>query len=104
VCVVIFVIVFGAMFWSLFKHRRSMGAKAAQFHENTTIEIIWTVVPLVVLVAMAWPATKTMLAMKDAANADISIKVTALQWRWDYDYQAEGVHFVSTLSTPRHQS
>jgi cytochrome c oxidase subunit 2 len=81
VCVVIFFIVFGAMFWSLYKHRRSMGAKAAQFHENTTVEIIWTVVPLVVLVAMAWPATKTMLEMKDASNSDISIKVTALQWR-----------------------
>jgi cytochrome c oxidase subunit 2 len=91
------------MFWSLYKHRRSMGAKAAQFHENTTVEIIWTVVPLVVLVAMAWPATKTMLEMKDASNSDISIKVTALQWRWEYDYQQDGVHFVSNLSTPRDQ-
>ena len=103
VCVVIFFIVFGAMFWSILKHRRSVGAKAAQFHENTTIEIIWTVVPLVVLVAMAWPATKTMLAMKDASNPDMSIKVTAYQWRWEYDYQNDGVRFFSNLSTPRDQ-
>jgi cytochrome c oxidase subunit 2 len=103
VCVGIFVIVFGAMFWSVFKHRRSVGAKAAQFHENTTIEVIWTVVPLVVLVAMAWPATKTMLAMKDASNADITVKVTAYQWRWEYDYLQDGVRFNSNLSTPRDQ-
>ncbi len=103
VCVVIFFIVFGAMFWSIFKHRRSAGAKAAQFHENTTIEIIWTIVPLVVLVSMAWPATRTMLEMKDASNADMSIKVTAYQWRWEYDYQQDGVRFYSSLSTPRDQ-
>lgn len=103
VCVVIFVVVFGAMFWSVFKHRRSKGAKAAQFHENTLVEIIWTLIPLVVLVAMAWPATKTMLSMKDASNADISIKVTAYQWRWEYDYQKEGVRYLSNLSTPRDQ-
>jgi len=103
VCVAIFFIVFGAMFWSVFKHRRSVGAKAAQFHENTTIEIIWTVVPLVVLVAMAWPATKTMLAMKDASNADVTIKVTAYQWRWEYDYLQEGVRFFSSLATPHDQ-
>ena len=103
VCVAIFFIVFGAMFWSLFKHRRSQGAVPAQFHENTTIEVIWTLVPLIVLVAMAWPATRTMLEMKDASNADIAIKVTAYQWRWDYDYQQEGLHFVSNLSTPRDQ-
>ena len=103
VCVAIFFIVFGVMFWSIFKHRRSLGAKAAQFHENTTIEIIWTIVPLVVLVAMAWPATRTMLEMKDASGADMTVKVTALQWRWDYDYQQDGVRFVSNLSTPRDQ-
>src|SRR3954470_18522629 len=103
VCIVIFFVVFGAMFWSIWKHRRSVGAQAAQFHENTTIEIIWTVVPLVVLVAMAWPATKTMLEMKDASNADMSIKVTAYQWRWEYDYQQDGVRFFSNLSTPRDQ-
>ncbi|HZZ94053.1 MAG TPA: cytochrome c oxidase subunit II [Usitatibacter sp.] len=103
VCIVIFFVVFGAMFWSIFKHRKSAGAKAAQFHENTTIEIIWTIVPLVVLIAMAWPATRTMIEMKDASSADMSIKVTAYQWRWDYDYQQDGVHFISNLSTPRDQ-
>jgi cytochrome c oxidase subunit 2 len=103
VCIVIFFVVFGAMFWSILKHRRSVGAKAAQFHENTTIEVIWTIVPLVVLIAMAWPATRTMIEMKDASNADMSIKVTAYQWRWDYDYQQDGVHFISNLSTPRDQ-
>ncbi len=103
VCVAIFVIVFGAMFWSIFKHRRSQGAKAAQFHENTTVEIIWTLVPLIVLVGMAWPATKTMLEMKDASGADMAIKVTAYQWRWEYDYQQEGLRFLSNLSTPRDQ-
>jgi cytochrome c oxidase subunit II len=103
VCVAIFFIVFGAMFWSIFKHRKSAGAKAAQFHENTTIEVIWTIVPLVVLVAMAWPATRTMLEMKDASNADMAIKVTAYQWRWEYDYQQEGLRFISNLSTPRDQ-
>jgi cytochrome c oxidase subunit II len=103
VCVAIFFIVFGAMFWSVFKHRRSMGAKAAQFHENTTIEIIWTLVPLIVLVAMAWPATKTMLEMKDASGADMAVKVTAYQWRWEYDYQQEGFKYLSNLATPRDQ-
>ena len=103
VCVAIFFIVFGAMFWSIFKHRRSVGAKAAQFHENTTIEVIWTIIPLIVLVAMAWPATKTMLEMKDASSADMTVKVTALQWRWEYDYQQDGLRFVSNLSTPRDQ-
>lgn len=103
VCVVIFFVVFGAMFYSIFAHRRSVGAKAAQFHENTTIEIMWTIVPLVVLVAMAWPATRTMIEMKDAGNADMTIKVTALQWRWQYDYQQDGLSFISNLATPRDQ-
>ena len=103
VCVAIFIVVFGAMFWSIYKHRRSMGAKAAQFHENTTIEVIWTIIPFVILVGMAYPATKTVLSMKDASNADMSIKVTAYQWKWEYDYQQDGVRFFSNLSTPRDQ-
>src|SRR5205085_2190656 len=96
VCVAIFFIVFGAMFWSIYKHRRSMGAKAAQFHENTTIEIIWTIIPFVILVGMAYPATRTVLDMKDASNADISIKVTGYQWKWEYDYLTDGVRFFSS--------
>jgi cytochrome c oxidase subunit 2 len=103
VCVAIFVIVFGAMFWSIFKHRRSAGAKAAQFHENTTIEVIWTIVPFVILIGMAYPATKTVLDMKDASNADMSVKITAYQWKWEYDYQQDGVRFFANLSTPRDQ-
>ena len=103
VCVAIFFIVFGAMFWSIFKHRKSVGAKAAQFHENTTIEIIWTIVPFVILIGMAYPATRTVLDMKDASNADISVKVTAYQWKWEYDYQQDGVKFLSHLATPRDQ-
>jgi cytochrome c oxidase subunit 2 len=103
VCAAIFVVVFGAMFWSLFMHRRAMGAKAAQFHENTTVEILWTIIPFVILIGMAYPATKTVLDMKDASNPDISIKVTAFQWGWDYDYLKEGVRFTSLLSTPRNQ-
>ena len=103
VCVAIFIIVFGAMFWSIFHHRRSKGAKAAQFHENTTIEVIWTIVPFIVLIGMAYPATRTMLEMKDPSGYDMTVKVTAYQWRWQYDYPQDGVSFFSNLSTPRDQ-
>src|SRR3979409_34059 len=103
VCVAIFVIVFGAMFWSIFKHRRSVGAKAAQFHENTTIEVIWTIVPFIILIGMAYPATKTVLDMKDASNSDISVEIIAYQWKWEYKYLQEGVRFFANLSTPREQ-
>ena len=103
VCVAIFIVVFGAMFWSILRHRKSIGAKAAQFHENTTIEVIWTIVPFVILIAMALPATKTVLEMKDASNSDMSVKITAYQWKWEYDYQQDGVKFLSNLSTPRGQ-
>ena len=103
VCVAIFVIVFGAMFYSVFKHRKAAGAKAARFHENTTIEVIWTVIPFLILIGMAYPATRTVLDMKRTANADLTIKVTAYQWAWEYDYLHEGVKFNSLLSTPRAQ-
>ena len=103
VCVAIFFVVFGAMFWSIFRHRKSVGAKAAQFHENTTIEVIWTIVPFIILIGMAYPATKTVLDMKDASNADVSVKITAYQWKWEYDYQQDGVKFLSHLATPRDQ-
>lgn len=101
VCLAIFVVVFGVMFYSVFAHRKSKGAVAAHFHENTTIEIIWTLIPFLILGFMAWPATKTVLAMKDASNPDMTIKVTAYQWKWQYDYLNDGVKFYSTLSTPR---
>ena len=103
VCLGIFIIVFGAMFWSIFKHRKNAGAKAAQFHENTTIEVIWTIVPFVVLIGMAYPATRTMIEMKDTSGADMAIKVTGYQWRWEYDYQKDGIKLISNLATPRDQ-
>jgi cytochrome c oxidase subunit 2 len=82
VCGVIFVAVFGVMFWSVFVHRKSAGYKAATFHESTTVEILWTIVPVFILLGMAWPATKTILAMRDTSNADITIKATGYQWKW----------------------
>ena len=106
VCGVIFVAVFGVMFWSVFVHRKSAGHKAATFHESTTVEILWTIVPVFILLGMAWPATKTILAMRDTSNPDITIKVTGYQWKWGYDYlkgPGEGISFVSNLSTPQPQ-
>jgi cytochrome c oxidase subunit II len=104
ICCVIFVLVFGAMFYSIFKHRKSVGHKAEQFHENTTVEIVWTVVPLLILIGMAYPATKTVIQMKDTSNPDITIKATGYQWKWGYDYLAgegQGVKFFSSLATSR---
>ncbi|MBM3336303.1 MAG: cytochrome c oxidase subunit II [Betaproteobacteria bacterium] len=106
ICVAIFVAVFGVMFYSILKHRKSLGHKSASFHESTTVEIAWTVVPFVIVVLMALPATKTVVAMKDTSNADITIKATGMQWKWGYDYlkgDGEGVAFLSALSTPRDQ-
>ncbi len=101
ICVVIFVIVFGAMFYSIFKFRKSKGAKPdVNFHESTLIEIIWTTIPFVVLLFIAVPATKTILEMKDTSNPDISIKVTGSQWTWHYEYSAEDFGFYSNLATP----
>jgi cytochrome c oxidase subunit 2 len=103
-CTVIFVGVFGVMFYSVFAHRKSKGHKAAHFHESTTVEIIWTIVPFIIVVLMALPATRTVVAMKDTSNADVTIKVTGYQWKWGYDYvkgPGEGISFLSTLSTPR---
>ena len=103
-CTVIFVGVFGVMFYSVFAHRKSKGHKASHFHESTTVEIIWTIVPFIIVVLMALPATRTVVAMKDTSNADVTIKVTGYQWKWGYDYvkgPGEGINFLSTLSTPR---
>jgi len=105
-CTVIFVGVFSFMFWSVYAHRKSKGHQAAQFHENTTIEILWTVIPAVILVGIAWPTTRTVVAQKDTSNPDITIKVTGYQWKWGYDYvkgEGEGISFISTLATPRDQ-
>lgn len=106
ICVVIFLAVFGVMFYSILKHRKSLGHKAASFHESTTVEIAWTVVPFLIVILMALPATKTVVAMKDTSNADITIKATGMQWKWGYDYikgEGEGIAYYSALSTPRDQ-
>jgi len=103
---VLFVGVFGFMFWSCYAHRKSVGHKAAQFHENTTVEILWTVIPAIILVIIAIPVTKVVIAQKDTSNPDLTIKVTGMQWKWAYDYvngEGEGISFVSALSTPREQ-
>lgn len=106
ICLVIFILVFGVMFYSVFAHRKSKGAVAAQFHENTTVEVLWTIIPIFILLGMAWPATKTVIAMKDTSNPDITVKATGYQWKWGYDYikgEGEGIHFLSNLKTPQDQ-
>jgi len=100
ICVIIFVGVFGVMFYSLFKHRKSVGHQAEQFHENTVVEIVWTVVPFLILFFMAYPATKTILAMKDTSASELTIKVTGYQWKWNYDYLQDGFGYYSNLTTP----
>ena len=106
ICLAIFAAVFGVMFYSILKHRKSLGHKSATFHESTTVEIAWTVVPFLIVIGMALPATKTVVSMKDTSNADITIKATGMQWKWGYDYlkgEGEGISFLSALSTPRDQ-
>jgi cytochrome c oxidase subunit II len=106
VCLVIFIGVFGVMFYSVLKHRKDAGYKAANFHHSTTVEIIWTIIPFFILIGMAYPATKTIIAMKDTSSPDITIKTTGYQWKWGYDYligEGEGISFLSNLSTPRAQ-
>jgi len=106
ICLVIFLAVFGVMFYSILKHRKSLGHKSASFHESTGVEIAWTVVPFLIVIGMALPATKTVVAMKDTSNADLTIKVTGMQWKWGYDYlsgEGSGISFLSNLSTPHEQ-
>ncbi|HEX7971192.1 MAG TPA: cytochrome c oxidase subunit II [Thiobacillus sp.] len=99
----IFVVVFGTMFYSLLKHRKSLGHQAANFHENTTVEIIWTVIPFIILMGMAYPAAKVVIDMKDTSNPDMTVKITGYQWKWGYDYLNDGISFYSSLATPRDQ-
>ncbi|KJY90624.1 MULTISPECIES: cytochrome c oxidase subunit II [Pseudoalteromonas] len=101
ICCVIGVIVFGIMFWALIKHRKSKGVVAAQFHESTKVEILWTAIPFLILIGMAIPATKTLIAMEDTSKADLTIKVTGSQWKWHYEYMGHDVEFYSLLSTSK---
>jgi cytochrome c oxidase subunit II len=105
-CTVIFLAVFAVMFYSIWKHRKSVGHKAANFHESVTVEIIWTIVPFIIVILMALPATKVVVAMKDTTNADLTIKATGMQWKWGYDYikgEGEGIGFVSALDTSQRE-
>jgi len=104
ICTVAGVLVFGVIIWSIIFHRKSKGAKPAHFHENTTVEVVWTSIPLIILVAIAVPSTKTLLEYEDTTNSDLTIKATGWQWKWEYDYiddkvgDSQGIHFFSSLS------
>jgi len=101
-CTVIFVGVFAVMFYSIWKHRKSVGHKAANFHESVVVEVIWTIVPFLIVIVMALPATKVLVAQKDTTNADLTIKATGYQWKWGYDYitgEGQGLGFISTLDS-----
>ncbi len=101
-CTVIFLLVFGVMFYSILKHRKSVGHKAANFHESATVEVVWTLIPFIIVILMALPATKVLVASKDTGNADLTIKATGYQWKWGYDYlngEGSGVSFLSTLDS-----
>ena len=105
ICVVIGIVVFGAMTYSIINHRKSKGAVPAEFHESTTLEILWTIIPFVILIAMAMPATKVLIDMEDVSNPDMSVKITGYQWKWHYDYnvgeKAEDVSYFSNITTPK---
>lgn len=106
ICTVIFIAVFGVMFYSIWKHRKSQGAKAANFHESVKVEVAWTVAPFIIVILMALPATKVLVAQKDTTNADLTIKATGYQWKWGYDYlsgEGEGLAFISTLDSAQRQ-
>ena len=106
VSVIICVIVFGAIFWSILRHRRSQGAVAADFHESTAVEITWTIIPFLIVVGLGAAATQEVIAQKDTSNAYLTVKATGYQWKWGYDYlkgEGEGISFLSNLSTPREQ-
>ncbi|WP_250460563.1 cytochrome c oxidase subunit II [Microbulbifer litoralis] len=103
ICVGIGVVVFGVMFYSMWRHRKSKGYKAAQFHESTAVELVWTIVPTLILIGMAVPATKTLYDIYDTKEADLDIMITGYQWKWKYDYLGSDVSFFSNLATPRSQ-
>jgi cytochrome c oxidase subunit 2 len=106
VCVVIFVAVFGVMFYSILKHRKSLGAKSANFHESVAVEIAWTIVPFIIVTGMGFAATRTVVAQKDTTNADLTIKATGYQWKWGYDFlkgDGAGISFLSTLDVAQRE-
>lgn len=103
ICVAIGVVVFGVMFYSIFKHRKSKGAVAQQFHESTTVEIIWTIVPVLILIGMCIPATKTLIEMYDTSESEVDIKITGYQWKWRYEYLGTDIDFFSNMSTPKEE-
>lgn len=92
------ILVFGVLFYSVFHHRKSKGVVPATFHHNTTAEIVWTIIPILILVGMAIPATKTLIFMEQTGDADITVKVTGYQWKWKYDYMEDGISFFSALA------
>lgn len=99
ICVFIGIGVYGVMFYSMWKFRKSQGAVAAQWHESTTVEAVWTILPLLVLVGLAVPATKALIMMEDVSDPDLTIKVTGYQWKWHYEYLDDGISFYSSLDT-----
>lgn len=106
ICTIIFLGVFGVMFYSIVRHRKSRGFKASQFHEHLGVEVAWTVIPFIIVIGMALPATRTVVAMKDTSNADVTVKAVGYQWKWGYEYldgAAKDIKFMSTLSTPHSQ-
>jgi len=103
ICVAIGIGVFSVMFYAIIHHRKSRGVTAAHFHENTTVEIIWTIIPLLILAGMAVPATKVLFRMSDTTDSDLTVKITGYQWRWEYEYMGTGVRFLSNLLTPMEQ-
>lgn len=104
ICCAIAVVVFGAMFYSIWKHRKSVGAQAANFHESTTVEIIWTVIPFAILISMAIPATKALINLEDASDPDMTVKVTGYQWKWHYAYPEEQIGFFSSLDAKSNEA
>jgi len=103
IVIVIFIAVFAVMFYSIFAHRKSRGHKAANFHESTTVEVIWTIIPFIILVSMAIPSTATLLKMDNTSGSEMTVKIVGYQWKWQYEYLDHDISFFSTLSTPRAQ-
>ena len=103
ICVAIFVGVFSVMFYSIFKHRKSKNYEPSQFSHSTSVEVIWTIIPFVILVVMAVPATQVLIKMEDTTKSDLTIKITGYQWKWGYEYIDSDISFYATLSTPQQQ-